>query len=137
MDALDGSKPESVFALSSAITKVPGCKLAALKPAVKQAVEKKVATEGSSSQDIFYSVSVLKNAGSAVDANKFAEMLKAAIKKDDTPASIGYALWAASVVYKSGMKTDLWERIEDIVAQADEVDQQYLQFEGGLSVTGE
>jgi oligosaccharyltransferase complex subunit delta (ribophorin II) len=78
----------------------------------------------------------LKNTGGTVDTVKIAELLKAATKSDDSPQSLGYALWASTVGFKSGQKLDIWERIEDVVAQADEVDKQYLQFEGGLSVTG-
>lgn len=36
LDGLDGSKIEPIFVLSSAIPKVPSCKIGALKPAVKQ-----------------------------------------------------------------------------------------------------
>jgi len=93
--------------------------------------------DGGSAQDIFYAVETLKGTGAAVDAAKVAELLKAATKADDSPQSLGYALWATGSSFKSGQKLDIWERIEDVVAQADEVDKQYLQFEGGLSVTGE
>jgi len=91
---------------------------------------------GGSSQDIFYASETLKNSGSAVDAAKVTELLKAATKTDDSAQSLGYALWTTAGVAKSGQKLDIWERIEDVVAQADEVDNQFLQFEGGLSVTG-
>jgi Oligosaccharyltransferase subunit Ribophorin II. len=30
----------------------------------------------------------------------------------------------------------MFDRIEDIIVQADEIDGKYLQFEGGLSTTG-
>lgn len=36
LDGQDGTKTEAPFAISSAITKVSGCKAAALKPALKQ-----------------------------------------------------------------------------------------------------
>jgi oligosaccharyltransferase complex subunit delta (ribophorin II) len=92
--------------------------------------------DGGSSQDIYYASETIKNTGGALDATKITDLLKAAIKTDDSPQSLGYALWASASSYKSGQKTDLWDRIEDVVAQADEVEKQYLQFEGGLSVTG-
>jgi oligosaccharyltransferase complex subunit delta (ribophorin II) len=102
---------------------------------VAQALDK-ILKEGKNSQDIYYAAEILKNTGGTVDTVKIAELLKAATKSDDSPQSLGYALWASTVGFKSGQKLDIWERIEDVVAQADEVDKQYLQFEGGLSVTG-
>ena len=135
MDGQDGSKTEGPFAISSALTKLSGCKANALKPALKQALEK-ILKEGGSSQDIYYAAETTKNTGSSVDAAKVQELLKTSVKTDDSAQSLGYALWASTVGYKSGGKLDLWDRLEDVVAQADEVDKQFLQFEGGLSVTG-
>ena len=91
---------------------------------------------GGSSQDVFYAVETLKLSNVGIDPVKLAEVLKAAVKADDSPSSIGYALWATATAFKTAQKVELWDRIEDVVAQADEVDKQYLQFEGGLSVTG-
>jgi len=91
---------------------------------------------GGNAQDLFYASEALKNAGGSVDAGKVAELLKSAVKLDDSAQSIGYALWASAGFSKSGQKVEVWDRIEDVVAQADEVDGAYLQFEGGLSVTG-
>ncbi|CAG7819813.1 unnamed protein product [Allacma fusca] len=135
LDSLDGSKIEPVFANVAAISKLTGCKVPALKAPVKQVAEKLVKEIGGASQEIFYAAASLKLSGTVVDGVKLAEVIKATIKTDDSPQSLGYALWATALAYKSGQKLDIWERIEDIVAQADEVDKQFLQFEGGLSVT--
>lgn len=48
-------------------------------------------------------------------------------------SSLGYAFHIASDFGTSGMFA--FDRIEDAIIQADEVDGQYLQFEGGLSIT--
>jgi oligosaccharyltransferase complex subunit delta (ribophorin II) len=100
-----------------------------------QALEK-IAKEGGSAQDIFYASEALRSLGVAVDGAKIADLLKASTKTDDSPQSLGYALWAAASGYKAGQKLEIWDRIEDVLAQADEVDKSFLQFEGGLSVTG-
>lgn len=47
--------------------------------------------------------------------------------------SLGYAFHIASDLGTSGAFA--FDRIEDAIIQADEVDGQYLQFESGLSVT--
>lgn len=97
----------------------------------------KVLKDGGSSQDVFYAIEILKNTGNAVDGAKVAELIKTGIKTDDTPQSLGYGFWASATAFKNGQKLDgIWDRIEDVVAQADEVDKQFLQYEGGLSVTG-
>lgn len=48
--------------------------------------------------------------------------------------SIGYSLHIASQFDANGVFA--YDRIEDAVVQADEIDGKYLQFEGGLSITG-
>jgi hypothetical protein len=98
-----------------------------------QALQDKLKASPTSS-DIFYASHVLKNAGAPFDSNKLVEALKAAVKADDSAHSLGYAFWSNSNVGKAGQY--IWERVEDVLAQADEVDGIYLQFEGGLSVTG-
>lgn len=52
---------------------------------------------------------------------------------EHSTSSLGYAFHIASDFGTNGMFA--FDRIEDAIIQADEVDGQYLQFEGGLSVT--
>ena len=55
------------------------------------------------------------------------------MKKDDSLLSLGLAFHTASLL--DGDLSKFFDRIEDAVVQADEVDGKLLQFEGGLSVT--
>ena len=48
--------------------------------------------------------------------------------------SLGYAFHVGAQL--RGEVGSIFERIEDAVVQADEVDGRMLQFEGGLSITG-
>lgn len=48
--------------------------------------------------------------------------------------SLGYAFHVGAQL--KGEVGSIFERIEDAVVQADEVDGRMLQFEGGLSITG-
>lgn len=50
-------------------------------------------------------------------------------------SSLGYAFHVGAQL--KGEVGSIFERIEDAVVQADEVDGRMLQFEGGLSITGE
>lgn len=83
--------------------------------------------------DIFYAVSALKNLGLQVDNAKVTSALTEALKKDDSPQSAGYGFFVASQL--TGDTKKIFDSIEDVVAQADEVDDKYLQFEGGLYTT--
>lgn len=47
--------------------------------------------------------------------------------------SLGYTFHIAAELGTQGAFA--FDRIEDAIVQADEVDSQYLQFEGGLSIT--
>ncbi|XP_035210343.1 dolichyl-diphosphooligosaccharide--protein glycosyltransferase subunit 2-like [Stegodyphus dumicola] len=67
------------------------------------------------------------------DSTKVAKVLTAALKRDDSVLNLGYAFHVASVL--QGDLTPFFERIEDVIVQADEVDGKYLQFEGGLGIT--
>lgn len=48
--------------------------------------------------------------------------------------SLGYAFHVAAALGPEGRT--IFDRIQDAIAQADEVDGRFLQFEGGLSITG-
>ena len=60
--------------------------------------------------------------------------LKEALKQDDSPQSYGYAFHLVSLLSTSDASSFL-DYVEDIVAQADEVDGKYLQFSNGLFTT--
>jgi oligosaccharyltransferase complex subunit delta (ribophorin II) len=65
--------------------------------------------------------------------DKLAKNLQALLKKDDSLQSLGYGFYMASELGPAGAFAI--DRIEDAIAQADEVDGKMLQFEGGLSIT--
>lgn len=87
---------------------------------------------GSSSASLFFACNTLVNTGGKVDKSVLSA-LNSAIKKDDSLRSLGLAFHVASML--TGDVNKIYERIEDVIAQADEVDGKILQFEGGLSVT--
>jgi len=87
----------------------------------------------STTQTIYHAVAALKNLGLKVDAQKVSTAITEALKTDDAAQSYGYAFLAAS--HLTGDLTKFHDLIEDVIAQADEVDETYLQFEGGLFTT--
>ena len=63
------------------------------------------------------------------------QSLKDALKNDDTPANAAIAFYAGGLLPKETNFKFLVDLVEDIIAQADEVDSSILKFEGGLSIT--
>ncbi|KAK2165199.1 hypothetical protein LSH36_53g01001 [Paralvinella palmiformis] len=90
-------------------------------------------SEGSPSIKIYRAVAAMVNLGIKFDQQKLMTALNEALKADDGVLSHGYAFLAAS--YLSGDLHKYHDLIEDVIAQADEVDDKYLQFEGGLHTT--
>lgn len=64
---------------------------------------------------------------------KLAKNLQTLLKKDDSLQSLGFSFYMASELGPAA--TFVVDRVEDAIAQADEVDGKILQFEGGLSIT--
>uniref|UniRef100_A0A1B6DAG0 Dolichyl-diphosphooligosaccharide--protein glycosyltransferase subunit 2 n=1 Tax=Clastoptera arizonana TaxID=38151 RepID=A0A1B6DAG0_9HEMI len=91
-------------------------------------------SETSNVADLYFAVQGYTHLGQKLkDSAKILNTLQAALKKDDGLYSLGYSYHIASQL--EGDKTPLFNRIEDAVVQADEVDGRFLQFEGGLSIT--
>jgi len=91
------------------------------------------ALEGTSSASIFFAAKAQVATGAKLNSDAIKKSLAAALKKDDTLLSLGLAFHTASML--DGDLSQFFERIEDAVVQADEVNGEMLQFEGGLSVT--
>lgn len=86
-------------------------------------------------QDLYYAVSGLAALGQKPqDVSKLVKTVQAIIKKNDSLANLGYLFHIASFLGNDGAFA--FDRIEDAIVQADEVDSKYLQYEGGLSITG-
>ncbi|XP_060592727.1 dolichyl-diphosphooligosaccharide--protein glycosyltransferase subunit 2-like [Ruditapes philippinarum] len=128
--SVEANSVASWFHASSAAKALSGCKLS---PGNAEKLLTAAVAEDSSVADIYYAYFALKNLGLAVDGKKVLAALTEALKKDDSPLSHSYAFRVATE-----LNTDLnkyFDLIEDVVAQADEVDDKYLQFEGGLFVS--
>ncbi|XP_053978808.1 dolichyl-diphosphooligosaccharide--protein glycosyltransferase subunit 2 [Hylaeus anthracinus] len=92
--------------------------------------------DGSSMLELYYAVNGLTALSQKLPREKIDKVVKAMqsmLRKDDNLWNLGYTFHIASDLGASGVVA--WDRIEDAIVQADEVDGQYLQFEGGLSVT--
>ena len=92
-------------------------------------------TTDASTSHLYGAVVGLSLLGQKVDSAKVTAALEAALKSDDTPLSYAHAFYVASYLTSAADQKKFFDMIEDIVAQADEVDGKYLQFDGGLAPT--
>ncbi|CAH1772561.1 unnamed protein product, partial [Owenia fusiformis] len=126
----DVKSVESIFFASSASSNLGSCDLGfkSVDGLLNDAIKDNAAVV-----TIYQAVLSLKNLGLTIDSKKVSSALNAALKNDDSPTSGGYSFFTAS--FLSGDVNTFFENIEDIVAQAEEIDEKYLQFEGGLFTT--
>ena len=61
--------------------------------------------------------------------------LKEALKKDDGVASLGLAFNLAAATLSKSEASAIFDRVEDAIVQADEINGRMLQFEGGLTAS--
>jgi len=125
----DDSSVENLYAASGTAAAL-GCAIK-LGPKAAEAIKSNTG-EGSTTASIFFSVKTLKSTGGKPD-KAVAKNLASALKKDDSLLSLGLAFHVAAQL--DGDMSSVFDRVEDAMVQADEVDGKMLQFEGGLSVT--
>ena len=94
----------------------------------------KTALSGSTVSPIFHGVLASSDLGLNLDASSISKSLSSALKKDDSLLSLGQAFYTASYLPASSAAS-FFDRVEDAIVQADEVDNKMLQFEGGLTIT--
>jgi len=121
---------ETLFQASTAASSL-GCPLT-LTPEAATAVASSL-TEGATTATLYFAANTQVSVGAKLDSSSVMKALTKALKKDDSLLSLGLAFHTASLL--EGDLSKFFDRIEDAVVQADEVDGKLLQFEGGLSVT--
>ncbi|XP_023714512.1 dolichyl-diphosphooligosaccharide--protein glycosyltransferase subunit 2 [Cryptotermes secundus] len=125
--------PELLYYVTSAWKSVAVCGSLPVSNIVKSLGDV-LERETSTVPDLFYAVQALTNVGQKKgEAAKLIKTLQAALKKDDSLLNLGYSFHIAAQLGTDG--TFAFDRIEDAIVQADEVDSRFLQFEGGLSIT--
>lgn len=99
-------------------------------------IKSSLAKEITTTQEIYYNIQSLKAIASPIDEStksKVVKNLEKILKKDDSLNSLGNGFFVAAEMGQDAKFA--YDRIEDAIVQADEVDGRMLQFEGGLSVT--
>ncbi|ESO11151.1 hypothetical protein HELRODRAFT_116895 [Helobdella robusta] len=87
---------------------------------------------GATTHTMFHSVTALNNLGKPVPKDVL-NLLTEALKTEDSPFAYANVFYTASLL--TGDLKKVHDLIEDIVAQADEINEEYLQFESGLRPT--
>jgi len=132
----DGGTVNTAYQLAAAAKALtPACTVK-LSDKLTQAVSAAVVSDGSVG-NLYYAVLAQVALGQKVDKAGLAKVLSAALKKDDSVTNLGYAfnLAASDELMDAKEAGVVYDRIEDAIVQADEVDGKMLQFEGGLTVT--
>jgi len=119
---------DAIFTATSAAKALGSCTLKA------NAEVGKVLKSESSVQELYQGTLSQLNLGQKICQSCVVKSLTDALKKDDGIASLGMAFNLAANLDKKEVAA-IFERIEDAVVQADEINGKNLQFEGGLSVS--
>ncbi|XP_071804461.1 dolichyl-diphosphooligosaccharide--protein glycosyltransferase subunit 2-like [Asterias amurensis] len=121
---VDLGSVESIYQATTAAKALGNCKVVVSEQSVLAAINDSV-----DMTTLYYAVSALSTLGIQFNSADVLKSLDAALKKDDSVLSSSYALHVAAQLSSETNVDKYFELIEDIVAQADEVDDQYLQFE--------
>ncbi|KAI4494227.1 hypothetical protein M0802_009096 [Mischocyttarus mexicanus] len=125
--------PETAFYIVSAWKIVGTCQGLPI-PAITKVLMNTVDKDASTFAELYYAVNTLTLLSQKLTTEKSEKLSKTlAFRKDDSLWNLGYTFHIASDLGSSG--TFALHRIEDAIIQADEVNGQFLQFEGGLSIT--
>ena len=132
---LDNITTENAFHIASSWQTIGNCQgepKAALSKVLTSAIEK----DASNMLELYHAVGGLNALSEKLSRDKVDKLTKTVqntLRKDDNLWNLAYTFHIASYLGTSGAFA--FDRIEDAIVQADEIGGQYLQFEGGLSVT--
>ncbi|KYQ60019.1 Dolichyl-diphosphooligosaccharide--protein glycosyltransferase subunit 2, partial [Trachymyrmex zeteki] len=127
--------PETAFYLVSTWKAIGGCQEFSTSTVTK-ILTNIIQKDTSTLSDLYYAVSGLASLSQKIPSgriDKLVKLIQATLRKDDSLWNLGYVFHIAADIGTPAAFA--FDRIEDAVIQADEVDGQYLQFEGGLSIT--
>lgn len=100
-----------------------------------KAFQEALGKDTSTITDLYFATGGIKFLGSSINKETKKKVAKTVqtILKDDSVSNIAYALHIATHLGNDG--SFAFDRIEDVLVLADEVDGKFLQFEGGLGIT--
>ncbi|XP_015178957.1 PREDICTED: dolichyl-diphosphooligosaccharide--protein glycosyltransferase subunit 2 [Polistes dominula] len=125
--------PETAFYIVSAWKAIDTCQDLPI-PAITKVLMNTIDKDTSTFAELYYAVNTLTLLSQKITTEKSEKLAKTlAFRKDDSLWNLGYTFHIASDLGSFG--TFALHRIEDAIIQADEVNGQFLQFEGGLSIT--
>lgn len=129
------SSLESYYYISSAWKTVGSCSGSLPTNKFVEAATKVLKQDTAGIYDLYYAVHIYKSAGQSLApyVTNIKNVIQALLKKDDAISHLAYSFHIAVQLGNDGKFA--FDRIEDALVQADEVDGRFLQFEGGLSIT--
>ncbi|XP_071854727.1 dolichyl-diphosphooligosaccharide--protein glycosyltransferase subunit 2-like isoform X2 [Apostichopus japonicus] len=123
---IDTSDIQSIYHATSAAKALGNCKIAL---GAGQETLTASLSESAEVADLFFAVSTQSALGLPIKSADIVKALDTGLKRDDSILGTSYALHIASQLSKETNVDKYFELIEDIVAQADTIDDKYLQFD--------
>lgn len=124
IQAQAGDSLDSIYFITSTAKLLGSCQLDATKFIAKL---QSTLQSDASVADLYKAGSALVNLGKPLDGTKLSKSLLAAIKRNETLLTTGLAFQLASKFTKVEDRTPFVEKIGDIIVQADEVNERFLQ----------
>ncbi|VDO71210.1 unnamed protein product [Heligmosomoides polygyrus] len=128
----DMTKLDVVYHASALSGDLPDCALSSISEAQKT-IEGVLTASSPNGEKIAQALRSADRLGIKVNKPAFDKLLTAAMK-DDSPNNLAWVFNAAALLDKP-MAAKYFDKIKNLVSQADEVDKRFLQFDGGLSTT--
>ncbi|KAK6760070.1 hypothetical protein RB195_021548 [Necator americanus] len=128
----DLSKLDVLYNAAALSADLPDCSLTNTKEAQKT-IESVLAESNPSGERITQALRAADRLNIKVNQAAFDKILTAAMK-DDSAANLAWIFNAAALLDK-GTGAKYFDKIKNLVSQADEVDKKFLQFDGGLTIT--
>ncbi|XKL62653.1 hypothetical protein PGB90_002486 [Kerria lacca] len=114
---------------------LPTCTSSQLLSNVGKKILESTQNENVGIEDLFYITSTLKIISSSVTDTTFInKALKRALKSNETLLNLAYSFHIGNILPKKEIES-LYDKINSVLSQVDEINSEYYQFEGGLTLT--
>ncbi|KAL6724520.1 hypothetical protein Aduo_019405 [Ancylostoma duodenale] len=128
----DLSKLDVLYNAAALSADLPSCALPTIAGAQKT-IEGVLTESSPNGERITQALRAADRLNIKVNQAAFDKILTAAMK-DDSPANLAWVFNAAAL-FDKGTGAKYFDKIKNLVSQADEVDKKFLQFDGGLTTT--
>ncbi|KAJ1351808.1 hypothetical protein KIN20_007959, partial [Parelaphostrongylus tenuis] len=124
---------ETLYHASALSGDLPNCALSKTNEA-QATIENALVDSSPNAENIAQALRSADRLGIKLNKAAFDKLLEASMKADDSPNNLAWVFNAAALLDKPAA-AKYFDKIKNLVSQADEVDKRFLQFDGGLLTT--